>query len=147
MYLHCNMQPSTDAADYLYSTILIFKLNFKYLGLQDLRCWFETAFTFILCFTLLGAVCFGAVPSKELYDPSPGHHFNRRCIYHLSSNSCAMLGHVQPFQGFLPPLWADSIKKYYSGLKNYIFFLNNLWNSVKCKGRPTTSMIANGHGN
>lgn len=81
----------------VYILILIFKLNFKYLGPQDLRQWFNSAFTFIICFTLLGSVCFGAVPSKKLYDPSPGYHFNKRCLYHLSSNSCAILGLVQPF--------------------------------------------------
>lgn len=115
MYLHCNMQPSTDLAESMYLTIRIFKLNLKYLGPQDLRQWSNSAFTFILCFTLLGSMCFGALPSIWPLPWTP--FFNKRCLYNLSSNLCAMVGLVQPFLCFLPPLWADSIK---SWLKNWI---------------------------
>lgn len=34
VYLHCSMHPSADPAECIYSTILIFKLNSKHLGLQ-----------------------------------------------------------------------------------------------------------------
>lgn len=124
-------------SSWIYIFSLFFKLNFKYIGLRDISYSFDTAFTLILYFTLLGSMCFGAVPSTQLYDPSPGHHFNKRCMYHSSSISCAVLGLVELFQAFLPPLWADFIKKDYSELKNYITFLNGPSNGVKCKGRSS----------
>ena len=94
VYLDCNMHQSTDPVDCI-GTSLIFKL--KYMGLQDISYSLNIAFTLILYFTLLGSTCFGVAPSTQLYDPSPGYHFNKRCIYHISSNSCAVLGLVELF--------------------------------------------------
>lgn len=129
------MHQSTHPVEYIYLISLFFKLNFKYMGLQDVSYSLDIAFTLILYFTLWGSTCSGAVPSPQFYESSIGHHFNKHL--HIS-NSRAVLGLVGLFQDFLQPLWADSIKKkYYTGWKDYMSFLNGPSNGVKCKGRSS----------